>query len=288
MPELPEVETVAADLRRRAVGARIEDLWTSHLALRGRRHVDGRALARAAVGATLEAVRRRGKYLLCELSSGTVLLFHLGMTGNLHLALGRSPRAPHTHLVFRLDAGAGRRAGLGDEAVELRFVDPRRFGLCRVLTRDEVATAPELARMGPEPLERGFSVTRLGEALAGSRRDLKSLLLDQNRVAGIGNIYASEALWAAGIHPRATPARLGPERVARLHRAIREVLAEAIANRGTTFRDFADPAGLPGDHLQKLHVYARAGQPCDRCGAKIRGIVLGQRSTFYCPRCQRV
>jgi formamidopyrimidine-DNA glycosylase len=287
MPELPEVETVAADLRRRAVGARIEEVWTSHLTLRGRRLVDAAALRRAAVGARLDDVQRRAKYLLCELSSQTVLLFHLGMTGNLHLALSRSPRAPHTHLVFTLDRAAGRRAGLGNEPVELRFVDPRRFGLCRVLDASEVAAAPELEPLGPEPLDRGFSAARLGEALAGSRRDVKSLLLDQTRVAGIGNIYASEALWVAGIHPRATPARLGPERIARLHRAIREVLTEAIANRGTTFRDFADPAGLPGSHYERLHVYGRAGEPCERCGAKLRGIVLGQRSTFYCPRCQR-
>jgi formamidopyrimidine-DNA glycosylase len=288
MPELPEVETVAEDLRRRAVGARIESLWTSRQALRMRRHVDARALRRAAVGAVLEAVHRRAKYLLCDLSSGSTLLIHLGMTGSLHLAPARAPREPHTHLIFGLDATAGRRAGLADERVELRFVDPRRFGLCRVVARDAVAAAPELRELGPEPLELGFSCDRLGGILAGSRRDVKSLLLDQRRIAGIGNIYASEALWVAGIHPRTRAARIGTARVARLHTAIRQVLREAIANRGTTFRDFVDPAGAPGLHLERLHVYGRVGAPCETCGASIRSIVLGQRSTFYCPRCQRV
>jgi formamidopyrimidine-DNA glycosylase len=288
MPELPEVETVAADLRRRAVGAVIEDVWASHLSLRGRRPIDAEGLRHAVVEAVLEHVRRRGKYLICDLSSGTALLFHLGMTGSLHLAPAALEREPHTHLVFTLDHRAGRRAGLGDARIELRFVDPRRFGLCRVLAPGEEHTVPELARLGPEPLERGFGVAEFAAVLRGSQRDIKTLLLDQTRVAGVGNIYASEALWVAGIHPRTRAARLGPERLRRLHRAIREVLREAIANRGTTFRDFVDPAGRAGEHYERLHVYGRAGDPCARCGARVRSIVLGQRSTFYCPRCQRV
>ena len=286
MPELPEVETVVRDLARRVLGARVEDVWTSAQSLRGRTAVDVTALRAAILGATIEAVRRRAKYVLCELSTGSVLLVHLGMTGNLYVASPRAEREPHTHLVFKLRGARVRRDGPRAE-LELRFVDPRRFGLCRVVPRAELDALPELVKLGPEPLERGFGVAELRAAFRNSSRDLKVLLLDQTRIAGIGNIYASEALWVAGISPRAVPARLGTERLRRLHAAIREVLLEAIANRGTTFRDFADPQGRPGLHGQKLHVYARAGEACERCGAAIRTIVLGQRSTFFCPRCQR-
>jgi formamidopyrimidine-DNA glycosylase len=287
VPELPEVETVAADLRRRVVGATIEDVWSSRQRLRGCR-IDVMGLRRAAVGAAIESARRRGKYLLLELSSSRVLLFHLGMTGNLLLAPARLAQAPHTHLVLTLDRLAGRRAGVGDEALELRFVDPRRFGLCRVVARAaQLERVRELAQLGPEPLDAGFSVATLAAALRGLSRDIKSVLMDQRRIAGLGNIYASEVLWTAGIHPRTPAGRLGPVRLARLHGAIRHVLAEAVSNRGTTFRDFADPAGQPGEHLRALHVYQRAGQPCARCQTLIRSVFLGQRSTFFCPRCQR-
>ncbi|MBI5482597.1 MAG: bifunctional DNA-formamidopyrimidine glycosylase/DNA-(apurinic or apyrimidinic site) lyase [Deltaproteobacteria bacterium] len=286
MPELPEVETVAENLRRHALGRRVEDVWCSRARLRGREVVDPRALRAHAVGRTIERVWRRGKYLVCELSGEGALLFHLGMSGHLHLAAADEPRPPHTHVAFRLGPRRGghrRRASVE----ELRFVDPRRFGLCRALPRAALAATPALARLGPEPLEPGFTVAVLAAALRGSRREVKTLLLDQTRVAGVGNIYAAEALFLAGIHPKTPAGRLGAARVARLHLAVREVLGDAIANGGTTLRDFTDPEGRPGAHRVRLRVYDRDGQPCVECGATVRLIVQAQRSTFYCPRCQR-
>ena len=282
MPELPEVETVAANLRAHALGRRVEAVWCSHARLRGHEAVDLRALRARAVGRVIERVWRRGKYLVCELSGDSALLFHLGMSGHLHIVPADEPRPLHTHLCFRLGPRAGR-AGRRAEAEELRFVDPRRFGLCRALARDALATTRELARLGPEPLEPGFTVAALAAALGSSRREVKTLLLDQTRVAGVGNIYASEALFLAGIHPKAPTGRIGPARVARL----RAVLSDSIANGGTTIRDFVDPEGRPGAHRVHLRVYNREGEPCLECGAPLRMIVQAQRSTFYCPRCQR-
>jgi formamidopyrimidine-DNA glycosylase len=284
MPELPEVETVAATLRAHALGRRVEEVWCSRARLRGREAVDVRALRARTVGHTIERVQRRGKYLVCELSGDGALLFHLGMSGHLHIVPADEPRAPHTHLVFRL----GPRARAGRRVVEeLRFVDPRRFGLCRALARAALLTTRELARLGPEPLAPEFTVAALAAALRGSRREVKTLLLDQTRVAGVGNIYASEALFLAGIHPKTPAGRLGATRVARLHLGLRTVLQDSIANGGTTIRDFIDPEGRPGLHRVYLRVYARDGAPCVECGAPIRLIVQAQRSTYYCPRCQR-
>jgi formamidopyrimidine-DNA glycosylase len=286
MPELPEVETVAASLRSRALGRRLEEVWCSRARLRARSAVDLRALRAHAVGRTVERVRRRGKYLVCELSGGGALLFHLGMSGHLHIAAADEPRPRHTHVAFRLGPKRSDRRHRAP-VEELRFVDPRRFGLCRALAAGALSSTRELVRLGPEPLEPGFTVTALAAALRGSRREVKTLLLDQTRVAGIGNIYAAEALFLAGIHPETPAGRLARVRVARLHLALREVLREAIANGGTTLRDFADPEGRPGAHRVRLRVYNRDGQPCVECGARIRLIVQAQRSTCYCPRCQR-
>lgn len=245
MPELPEVETVAENLRRRVVGRCLEAVWCSRARLRMREAVDQRALHAHAVGRTVERVWRRGKYLVCELSGGGALLFHLGMSGHLHIVDATEPRPPHTHLAFRLGPGPrGRRADAAAE--ELRFVDPRRFGLCRALALAALAATPELARLGPEPLEPGFTVAALAAALRGSRREVKTLLLDQHRVAGVGNIYAAEALFLAGIHPKTPAGRIAAARVARLHLGLRAVLRDSIANGGTTLRDFTDPEGRPG------------------------------------------
>jgi formamidopyrimidine-DNA glycosylase len=287
MPELPEVETVARHLRAHALGRRVEEVWCSHARLRGREAVDQRALSTRAVGHAIERVWRRGKYLVCELSGESALLFHLGMSGHLHIAPADQPRPPHTHLVFRLGPRPRGPGGRGAGPEELRFVDPRRFGLCRALALDALPRTRELARLGPEPLEPGFTVAVLAAALHGSRREVKTLLLDQTRVAGVGNIYASEALFLAGLHPKARAGRISRTRVARLHLALRTVLSDSIANGGTTLRDFVDPEGRPGMHRVHLRVYNREREPCVECGAPVRMIVQAQRSTFYCPRCQR-
>ena len=277
MPELPEVETIARDLRTRLPGRTIHGVELSSLPLRMARPVDRRRLTRAAVGARVEAVRRRGKYLILDLSSAHALLVHLGMSGRLALEADGTERAAHTHAVFVLDH---------DE--ELRFVDPRRFGLIAAYPAAALAGSPELRVLGPDPLEAAFTPALLRNALGATKgADIKAFLLDQRRIAGVGNIYASEALFVAGIHPRRRAAGLTFARATRLHAAVRQVLLGAVENRGTTFRDYVGPYGWRGQNQFKLHVYMREGETCHRCGAPIRRITQQARSTFYCGRCQK-
>jgi formamidopyrimidine-DNA glycosylase len=275
MPELPEVEMVARTLRPRLVGRRVADVEVSGLPLR--RPVDLARLRAACRGARVDAVERLGKYLLVELSHGDVLVAHLGMTGRLVFAAPTAPRAPHTHAVFRLR---------GQPASELRYVDPRRFGVLVAYSRAEAAASPELSVLGVDPLAREFTVERLARELAAARRDLKGFLLDQSRIAGIGNIYACEAMYLARLGPRRRTNRLGRAEAARLYAAIHQVLRAGIANRGTSFSDYVDAEGEAGANQHALAVYGREGQPCRRCGRAIRRLVQGARSTFYCPGCQ--
>jgi len=274
VPELPEVETVARSLRPRIVGRTISAVWTSGLSLR--RPVDRAGLRRACAGARVERVERRGKYLVVALSSGRALVCHLGMTGRLLVEPPGRPRAPHTHVVFALGAGAD----------ELRYVDPRRFGHLVALPTAALDDSDELGGLGVDPLSPAFTAAGLRGALAGSARAIKEALLDQRVLAGVGNIYACEALFVAGISPRRKAGRLGPARAEALHRAIAAVLQEAVARRGTSFSDYVDADGQSGDNQHHLAVYGRQGAPCSRCQGPIRRIVQGGRSTFYCPRCQ--
>ena len=273
MPELPEVEMVVRTLRPRLVGERITAVETSGLPLR--RPVDRRRLERAAVGARVDGVRRVGKYWLIELSNAHVLVGHLGMSGRLLFADAAAPRPPHTHVVFRLRRG-----------LELRYVDPRRFGVLRAYAAAEAAGSPELAVLGVDPLDAAFTAGWLAEALAGSRRDIKAFLMDQSRVAGLGNIYVCEALFRAGIAPTRRSDRL-VRRAAALHEAIVAVLAEGIANRGTSFSDYVDAEGQAGGNQRALWVYGRENEACRRCGAPVRRFVQAGRSTFFCRRCQK-
>jgi formamidopyrimidine-DNA glycosylase len=272
VPELPEVETVVRSLRPRLEGARVRAVWTSGLPLRMARPLDTATLLSVCKGARFERVLRRGKYIVIEARGGGSLLVHLGMTGRLRLHGSGDPREKHTHVIWKLD---------GDR--ELRFVDPRRFGLVRASKKGEVM--PELAELGPDPLTE-LEVGAFAEALGGSKTPIKAYLLDQRRVAGLGNIYVCEALFRAGIHP-GTPARRTRARAAALVAAIRETLALGIANRGTTLRDYVDADGGAGDNLHALLVYGREGAPCRSCGRAIKRRVDAQRSTFYCPACQR-
>jgi formamidopyrimidine-DNA glycosylase len=274
MPELPEVEMVVRTLRPRLVGERIEAVDTSGLPLRA--PIDKKRLAKAAVGARVEGVRRIGKYWLLDLSSQHVVVGHLGMTGRLLFADEETPRPPHTHVVFTLGRG-----------VELRYVDPRRFGMMRAYPTAEAATSPELSVLGVDPLEPGFTVAWLAEALAASKRDLKSFLMDQSRIAGLGNIYVCEALWRAELSPRRRADAVRRPRVAPLHTAIVGVLRESIENRGTSFSDYVDAEGESGGNQHRLSVYGREGLACTRDGGKIVRLVQGGRSTFYCRRCQK-
>jgi formamidopyrimidine-DNA glycosylase len=274
MPELPEVETVARSLRPHLVGRRVLGVETSGLPLR--RAVDAEALRAATKGARFDAVERRAKYLLLGLSRGHVVVAHLGMTGRFIVAPQATPRPQHTHVVFRLD---------GEE--ELRYVDARRFGVLGVVPRARLDESPELAAVGVDPLTEAFTAAWLTAELAGSRRDVKQFLLDQGRVAGLGNIYVSEALHVAGISPRRRADQVGPLRAGRLHAAIRNVLVAAVERRGTTLRDYVDADGELGDNQNHLAVYGREGEPCRRCGGRVKRLVQGARSTFYCPGCQR-
>jgi formamidopyrimidine-DNA glycosylase len=273
MPELPEVEMVARTLRPRLVGRRIVAVETSGKPLR--RPVEKTRLRKLAVGSTVDSVTRVGKYLLIDLSSESTLISHLGMTGRFAFAKPDVARAPHTHVVFALDDG-----------LELRYVDHRRFGILRIYPRDAVEQSAELSILGVDPLDDAFTVDYLAAQLRATKRDVKTFLLDQTRIAGVGNIYACEALFLAGIGPKKRTHRLTKQADA-LHRAIQKVLRAGIENRGTSFSDYVDAEGQAGDNQNALHVYGREGQRCGTCSGVIRRLVQGARSTFYCPECQR-
>lgn len=275
MPELPEVESVARSLRPRLVGRTVERIETSGLSLR--QPIDRARLEAACVGARVDGVVRVGKYLLVELSRGEVLLAHLGMSGHFAFSDGDTRREPHTHLVLALNGGD-----------ELRYVDARRFGLLVVHRSDAILRSPELAGLGPDPLSQTFTPDYLAACLAESRGvAVKNFLLDQRRIAGLGNIYVSEALHVAGISPRRLACNVDAGRAERLHRAIVAVLSSSVERRGTTFRNYVDADGAIGENQHHLTVYGRDGEPCRACQTPIRRIVQGARSTFFCPRCQR-
>jgi len=240
-----------------------------------------------AVGQRIEAVTRRGKFLLLPLrpasgpspapegaEAGDELVVHLGMTGVL------SPRPPAAHLRLRLRLD-------GAEPDVLYVQDARRFGRVLVVPKGDYRTLPTLAAMGPEPLDEAFTVAAFAAALARSAQPVKAFLLSQRPVAGVGNIYADEALWRARVHP-ASPARaLSRPRVRALHAAIREVLAAAVELQGTTLYDYRTVNGEVGAYLEKLDAYGHDGDPCPRCGTPLVRSVVGQRGTHHCPRCQR-
>jgi formamidopyrimidine-DNA glycosylase len=276
VPELPEVETVVRSLRGHLVGASLGRLWWSRFPLRLGRPPDLRTIRRLSVGARVAAVRRRGKYLILDLADEETarggVVVHLGMTGRLQVVKADAPHVAHTHLIWKV--GPDR---------DLRFLDPRRFGW--VGAARDLGTLPELALLGPDPLTE-LQPPVLVEALAASRAPIKSFLLDQRRIAGLGNIYVCEALFRARVSP-ASPANRVRGRAAALFDAIRAALEQGIANRGTTLRDYVDADGEPGGNAPALLVYGREGRPCLVCRASIVRRVEAGRSTFFCPRCQR-
>lgn len=231
-----------------------------------------------ALGQVIEAVDRRGKFLLLPLSGGLELVAHLGMTG----VIAQEPPvgAKAGHVRVRLGLG-------GTEPNVLYFIDPRRFGRFLVVGRGEYADLPTLAALGPEPLGDAFTAASFGAALGRSRMSVKTYLLSQRPVAGVGNIYADEALWRAGVHPLSPSAELSPEQVERLHRALQEVLAAAVEAQGTTLADYRTVKGGTGEYSESLDVYGRAGKTCPRCGSTLERLVVGQRGTTVCPTCQR-
>lgn len=278
MPELPEVETVRAALARQLTGVRISGVLVHEGGLR--RPLAQAALAACCCGRRVLAVSRRGKYLILDFDRGDCLVVHLGMTGSFSLAAAGQPRGRHDHVEWLL----------ADQGI-LRFNDPRRFGCITPARRplDESGRLGPLPRLGPEPLSPGFSGKLLAGAARHRRTAVKNILLDQSVVAGIGNIYASEALFMAGLDPRRRADRVSLRLYEKLAAAVQKVLREAIAAGGTTISDFRSPDGLAGRFSVRLNVYGKAGDDCPRCapGTSIRRAVIGGRSTFFCRRCQR-
>jgi formamidopyrimidine-DNA glycosylase len=272
MPELPEVETVRRTLAP-AVGGKILSVWTSGMGLHMARKPP-RAKLRKLVGARITAVRRHGKYLLLDTDQGLSVLVHLGMTGRLRLHGKGDPRASHTHVVL----------GLGQR--ELRFSDARRFGQFDVVVRGKERAHAGLAVLGPDALDDGIDVAALLATAKHKRTTLKSFVLDQSVIAGVGNIYASEALWRARLRPTLRTHKLTAASAERLAAAIREVIERALHNGGTTLSDFVDADGTAGENADYLWVYDRAGLPCPRCETAIKRSVLQGRATYYCPTCQ--
>jgi formamidopyrimidine-DNA glycosylase len=271
LPELPEVETTRRGIRRALRGRRIAAFELRNHKLRW--PVD-RKLAQLLPGRHVRDVRRRAKYLLIDLDGGT-LIAHLGMSGSLRVVPCETAWLKHDHYEIRLDKGRC-----------LRFNDPRRFGSLHWVTGDPLAH-PLLAGLGPEPLGKDFDGAYLAGRAKGRKVAVKQFLMDQRIVVGVGNIYASEALFRAGIHPRRAAGKVSPERYARLAAAVQAVLGEAIKQGGTTLRDYVNADGTPGYFRQKLYVYERDGQPCRKCGTPIRKLAQGQRSTYVCPSCQK-
>ncbi len=282
MPELPEVETVARDLRPRITGATIVGarvLWARTL----RTHTP-EAFEGAIVGRRVEGVGRRAKLVVVELSGDAALTIHLKMTGQLFVVPADAPQDPYVRLVLGLADGR-----------EIRFRDIRKFGKVGLYGRDpvtgdlvtEVGGAAVFAAFGPEPLDPGFDVREFRRRLRRRKGRLKPLLLDQSFLAGVGNIYADEALWASRLHPLRTAGTLRPPDERHLYDAIRTILAEAVERRGSSIDDYTAPDG-DGSMQERLQVYQRTGEPCPRCGRPVRRIVIGARSTHFCSWCQRL
>ncbi|HET9179477.1 MAG TPA: bifunctional DNA-formamidopyrimidine glycosylase/DNA-(apurinic or apyrimidinic site) lyase [Terriglobia bacterium] len=275
MPELPEVETVLRGLRKRALGRRIVEVEVLHAGVIAGDVEDFIANIK---GRTTVAVRRKGKVLAVELAgpgaSGTnYLVLRLGMTGQVTIQPVAAPLEPHTHVRMLFHGGTE----------ELRFRDVRRFGRLRCSTREELDAL--LKGLGPDAQQ--ATEEEFLAAMRGRRGAIKSWLLNQQGVSGLGNIYADEALFEAGIHPLAQPDRVSPASGRRLYRAMQKVLKRAVNLQGTTFRDYINIEGRPGNYLQRLRVYQKTGGPCPRCGTTIRRIVIAGRSSHFCPQCQR-
>jgi formamidopyrimidine-DNA glycosylase len=270
MPELPEVETTRRGIEPHILDRRVSAVTVHQPSLR---YPVADDLSRRISGRTVHSVTRRGKYLLLDIGTQT-LMIHLGMSGSLRITTGKEPLRKHDHLEIRF----------GDRV--LRFHDPRRFGL--VMLIDGPAEAhPLLVSLGPEPLSENFDGEYLYRVSRKRKVAIKNLIMNSRIVVGVGNIYASEALFLAGIHPARAAARISRDRCEKLSRAIKDVLAKAISEGGTTLRDFVREEGQPGYFAQQLNVYGKTGEACPVCGKPITTRVIGQRSSFYCTQCQK-
>jgi formamidopyrimidine-DNA glycosylase len=274
MPELPEVETVRSMLEPLLVDRQLE-----HVEIRDERLTrpfDPATVAAELEGQRVAAVGRRGKYLVVRFESGRTLLVHLRMTGNFRRIDDSTDEGDHVRAVITLDDGT-----------RVVYRDVRRFGTWLLVEPEQFDDYLD-TRVGAEPLERGFGPTALAARLVNRRAPIKAAILDQRTVAGMGNIYADEALWRARVHPLRAAGDLEPDEVRRLHRAVRRALEIGIARQGATLRDYAQPDGRRGSMQLEFRVYGRGGEPCSRCGTPIEKTRVGGRGTWYCPSCQRL
>ncbi len=270
MPELPEVETTCRGLIPHVVGTHVETIAVHQPRLR--------ILVPESLdelqGQRIDKIHRRAKYLIFETVNGRMII-HLGMSGSMRICDAAVPLRKHDHVVFLLDSGQ-----------EMRYHDPRRFGLVD-WTHEDLEKHSLISHLGPEPLTDDFDVSCLANAIKGRKVAIKTAIMTNQIVVGVGNIYACEALFLAGIHPRRAAGKVAKSRLNDLVVAIKDRLKAAIKSGGTTLRDFVREDGQPGYFKQQLNVYGREGEACRSCETPIKRIVIGQRSTFYCPKCQR-
>jgi formamidopyrimidine-DNA glycosylase len=274
MPELPEVEVIRRGLQIHLPGRKVLDIVAGNKKLR--LPVPRKNLKRYIQGARVRAVDRRGKFLFIAMNNGAYLIVHLGMTGRLGLFPTPSPRLKHDHLRLQLDNN-----------MQLRFNDIRRFGSIQVLAPGHDLRKTILGNLGPEPLEQGYTVAYLQARAAGKSRPLKNFLMDSRVVAGIGNIYACEILFHAGLNPEKKVSRLSRSEWAQVVESSRYILQKAIASGGTTISDFVNEAGKSGYFQLELQVYGKQNWPCNCCATPVARKVMAGRSTFFCPRCQK-
>lgn len=275
MPELPEVENIRLSLLPHLAGRTITDV---HVLLpRQIQLIGAEEFTRRTLHQKINTLERIGKYLLLQLANDISLVFHLRMTGQLvYITPQGEDMTHHNRLIFQLDDGG-----------RLVFSDTRTFGTIYALRQNELNQVKGIAEMGPEPLSKAFTPGYLAEAAAGKKTRIKSFLLDQSKIGGLGNIYVDEALFLAGVQPIRLAGSLTGEEIAKLHQAINKVIADGIADGGTTFRDYRNGDGGKGSHQEKLFVYGRDGEPCRKCGTPLEKIKVGGRGTRFCPRCQK-
>jgi formamidopyrimidine-DNA glycosylase len=276
MPELPEVEVIRRDLERDAVGRRIKEVQVK-LPRIIRRHPNKKEFTDALVGSKITRVDRRGKYILMHLDTGAILVMHLGMSGRIERSTGRKAIEKHTHVILKLHSGG-----------ELRFIDMRQFGELFVTSGDGLEGVKELQHIALDPLADSFTWQIFSEIVISRKMKLKSLLMDQKFISGIGNIYSDEILWGAGLRHDRVSDSLTSQEMRRLYRAMQEVLQDGIRHGGVTLEDetYKNLYGKSGEFQEHLKVYAQEGKPCRRCRTPIIRERWGNRSTYYCPQCQ--
>jgi len=273
MPELPEVESIKRTLAKNILGKKITDveiIWPPAAV-----SLPADDFAGLVMNREIESIKRRGKYLLINLSNGITMIIHFRMTGRLIYYADRHPRDKHTHVVFSLTTG------------ELHYSDIRKFGRIQLFPTSDLKEAACLAKLGPEPLEEGFGFDQFGKNLSKKKSSIKAALLDQTVVAGLGNIYADEALFRAGIQPGRGTSSLKVSEIIRLYGAVREILTAGIEARGTSFRDYRDADGNRGAFQDSLMVYGRGGKACKHCGQKLERQKIAGRTTVFCQNCQK-